>query len=282
MPSRVRFTCNDVFLFSALSYSIIIVIMRWGDFNTCKKPIQVFLLVDYLLMMASRLIYFAAMHYAESERHSLFIQKIKRTMVTFFVVWTLVGTNWFVQSVECVEHTNQYWTFVIWIALSYLWMCVCGGICVSERRARQRREIEGEMFRFPFRAEPNRAPKPPGLTQEQLHHLPTLLVDYPRAQELMRQNLLCSICLESFVPSETTKGLPNCGHFFHEVCIDEWLVRRNNCPLCRLEVLDGEGNVITQAIITEDSIAIDLEGDVQDATVVHVSSSSSSVADSPV
>ena len=43
----------------------------------------------------------------------------------------------------------------------------------------------------------------------------------------------CNICLEV---NNDSVVLP-CGHFFHENCIDKWLLEKSNvCPTCRKEV----------------------------------------------
>jgi len=42
----------------------------------------------------------------------------------------------------------------------------------------------------------------------------------------------CSVCLESFQKSEILKVLP-CLHRFHADCIDNWLRRNGNCPICK-------------------------------------------------
>lgn len=51
----------------------------------------------------------------------------------------------------------------------------------------------------------------------------------------------CTICLESFVPSDSVRGL-SCGHVFHVECIDPWLTnRRACCPTCKHEFVDQNG-----------------------------------------
>lgn len=42
----------------------------------------------------------------------------------------------------------------------------------------------------------------------------------------------CSICLEDFEQGELL-GILECEHRFHYTCIQEWLRRKNSCPLCR-------------------------------------------------
>ncbi|KAI3444419.1 hypothetical protein Pfo_001084 [Paulownia fortunei] len=43
----------------------------------------------------------------------------------------------------------------------------------------------------------------------------------------------CSICLEEYHAKDTVKCLPQCGHYFHAECIDQWLQKNTTCPVCR-------------------------------------------------
>eukprot|EP00347_Sterkiella_histriomuscorum_P009660 403340358 len=45
----------------------------------------------------------------------------------------------------------------------------------------------------------------------------------------------CTICIESFADEETIKILP-CFHQFHSTCIDDWLLRKTNCPVCKFDI----------------------------------------------
>eukprot|EP00250_Pteridium_aquilinum_P011570 c20159_g1_i1 orf=345-2096(-) len=45
----------------------------------------------------------------------------------------------------------------------------------------------------------------------------------------------CSICLETPVVDDMVRRLP-CMHGFHLQCIDEWLERQANCPICKMEL----------------------------------------------
>jgi len=43
----------------------------------------------------------------------------------------------------------------------------------------------------------------------------------------------CSVCLESFSIENGPSRLKNCGHVFHQDCVNAWLGRTKECPYCR-------------------------------------------------
>ncbi|KAI0507171.1 hypothetical protein KFK09_013292 [Dendrobium nobile] len=54
----------------------------------------------------------------------------------------------------------------------------------------------------------------------------------------------CAICLVDFDDEEEgedepLKLLPDCGHLFHAICIDQWLWQHPTCPVCRSSVMAG-------------------------------------------
>jgi len=48
----------------------------------------------------------------------------------------------------------------------------------------------------------------------------------------------CMICLSEYELDEEIKTLP-CLHFFHSECLNEWLTRSRNCPVCKHECIQG-------------------------------------------
>ncbi|KAJ6415048.1 hypothetical protein OIU84_003945 [Salix udensis] len=43
----------------------------------------------------------------------------------------------------------------------------------------------------------------------------------------------CPICLSEYQPKDTLRTIPDCSHYFHASCVDEWLKMNATCPLCR-------------------------------------------------
>ncbi|XP_062074560.1 RING-H2 finger protein ATL20-like [Humulus lupulus] len=56
----------------------------------------------------------------------------------------------------------------------------------------------------------------------------------------------CSICLTEYQPNDTVRTLPNCFHYFHSDCIDEWLRLNASCPICRNSPLISPSPLPTQ------------------------------------
>lgn len=61
------------------------------------------------------------------------------------------------------------------------------------------------------------------------------------AAQLMRQTPQCVICCSDFEVGETLSQLPGCSHLFHQGCINGWLERASNCPICRCDLAEAVG-----------------------------------------
>jgi len=47
----------------------------------------------------------------------------------------------------------------------------------------------------------------------------------------------CAICYEELKDGDVLRSLP-CMHDFHAACVDEWLIRKRTCPLCRKSIYE--------------------------------------------
>lgn len=45
----------------------------------------------------------------------------------------------------------------------------------------------------------------------------------------------CIICLENYKIGDKISIL-SCEHFYHKKCLNEWLKKKEECPLCRVEI----------------------------------------------
>lgn len=49
------------------------------------------------------------------------------------------------------------------------------------------------------------------------------------------EDFICSIC-QNQIENSIFRKINSCSHCFHVSCIDNWLVRNNSCPYCRVNL----------------------------------------------
>lgn len=64
----------------------------------------------------------------------------------------------------------------------------------------------------------------------------TKIEDKKSSYEKDNENDNCSICLENFKKKDKIITL-DCGHYYHDECITNWLKKDETCPLCRENLL---------------------------------------------
>jgi hypothetical protein len=67
------------------------------------------------------------------------------------------------------------------------------------------------------------------------------VVDSGETQQQQPEEQCCPICLKDYQVDEEIAFSPNsnCSHAFHRECIEEWLLRHEECPCCRYNYLDS-------------------------------------------
>ena len=70
-----------------------------------------------------------------------------------------------------------------------------------------------------------------GIDEEVLWRLPKSKI--PDVNKLEKKQ--CNICLADYKNGDELTTLP-CFHFFHPNCINQWLISKNICPVCKFEI----------------------------------------------
>lgn len=177
----------------------------------------------------------------------------------FFTLWTLLGTKWFWDvlrdSPQCMPTTAHLWFCAFWLLLCYVWigvhLALCGVAWTLESRVQRAEgdlraiEVEDIVRRWGpvggnlegYRdVTASGAPMPGhGLAPSEIKALPELCLHQDQAGGE------CSICITELDAGERVRRLPGCGHTFHCSCIDLWLLRRADCPLCKRAVSGHKG-----------------------------------------
>jgi hypothetical protein len=56
----------------------------------------------------------------------------------------------------------------------------------------------------------------------------------------------CAVCIETYRVAEVVRILP-CKHQFHKGCIDQWLLEKRTCPMCKMDILKHYGMTVEDA-----------------------------------
>lgn len=273
LPARV--TYNDLVLFASLLYSGFDIVFDWDAFRSCHRPVHGWLLVSYAIVIAFRSLHLVGMRNQQAGggdfllnlRHKGTVPKLVLSVMWFvampaFVVWTLVGTWWLYETMQytprCLPEGAHTWFVFIWQALSYIWIlvhAVLGGVAgLLEGRLRR---AEGDLRQIAdadvlarwgddFTQLPgyNSLPRSGadnlgGLSASEILALPGVSnYEETAASSCVDCACDCPICLTGIQQGESVRTLSGCGHCFHRSCIDLWLLRSAECPLCKRNVHD--------------------------------------------
>jgi len=251
---------NDAVLLLSLLYSAFDIIFEWKNFSRCQAPVHWWLVVSYIFVVIFRVTHTMGQSSAnEGEEFLLNLRQRKAGLralvkvtwmlvVPFFTIWTAMGSYWLSQVLwytpECLPMGAHPWFIIFWQALSYLWIIVhiVFGIIamVLERRIRRaetdQRNVEEDsdvLARWGRISDTTNFGSMPwkhdaGLRAAEIEQMESVKHFGDPAE--------CSICLNDVVQGENIRYLPGCGHLFHKCCIDLWMLRRADCPLCKCKV----------------------------------------------
>jgi hypothetical protein len=263
--------CNDAVLVISLLYLSIDIQYDWDTFSTCYKPIHKWLLVSYTLIVASRIVHVVGSLTSSAESGDFLLNLRQKhavvrflTSFTWFIIvpaftfWSAIGTKWIIEvrkhTPQCLPSGVHLWFLVIWQVLGYLWVLIhCGLGAMAwflEHRLRNAEldleQIEdadvvtrwGQVSRLSGYAAVQGLSKEGGLAPKQILALPSAeMPEHPGAVDEE-----CPICLNVLKSGDTVRQLGPCGHTFHRSCIDLWLLRRADCPLCKRQVKGYDPN----------------------------------------
>merc|ERR1719174_2585443 len=176
-----------------------------------------------------------------------------------FTLWTGIGTKWLWDVLHetpvCMPTATHLWFSVFWLILCYVWIVIhaaLGSVAwLLEHRVRKAeqdlRQIEdsdvisrwGQVSHLQdYRSLHSTSTS--GLTPAQINALPCFTCSHGLCEAGVGEDTECPICLHALKSGDTVRQLDICGHLFHRSCIDLWLLRSSDCPLCKRSVRGEE------------------------------------------
>jgi hypothetical protein len=56
---------------------------------------------------------------------------------------------------------------------------------------------------------------------------------------------VCSICQNTYVNGDIVRKINHCGHFYHHICLDQWLENNTKCPECQYDLRESQSSTST-------------------------------------
>lgn len=203
----------------------------WTSCGFCNRPLRYWLLghcMMQLLQAPIRLgLFFLISHAQRSNRdlqewfsratNSPTWRASKMISVASYG-WFILGVVWLLNSTYCKPCPGLY--------------RLCLGVIFS---AVARLLMTLILFYHAFQAEAPDAdsPKPQGASQTLIDSIPC--GKFCPNLSGATSDISCAVCLNEFEENDMLRRLP-CNHSFHSACVDKWLKRNKNCPLCVQDV----------------------------------------------
>nr|GEX80584.1 E3 ubiquitin-protein ligase SIS3-like [Tanacetum cinerariifolium] len=295
------FRWYDGFFLSMLAFSIIMVVLSWERYHSCKHPLHLWIAVDYGVVFVFRILMFldnaiAATSVADYGRvisgwrlfgRLLVLYLLYAVLYPFLWGWTFVGAIWLAGAKYCLPEKNQKWGYVVWLLFS-----LCGLICLAGnfwkkwliRRDDLRRASEAPVSGYTVLVSIIRQPEPVyEIPFNERRWLERVAAQYNAAStnlsEVQRAAMDTAIqrlpvYILKAVPTDCSdcpicleefrvRGLP-CAHNFHVACIDTWLKLNVKCPRCRCSVFpDANSNELSAYPVNPGRLSISTSRDLR-------------------
>ena len=228
------FNSRDWFLTIVLSFSSLNLFLSNDRYADCTEPLDLYLAIAQIYIVIFRLL-FISTAYTENRNYYKFIFIIRNfILIPFLYAWTIIGTVWYDQSKSCLKMTEKYKNdlngfFLFWLILTYFYLIIYTifkVLFILHLRGIIQAPIQVRNQQQPGHQTVNR------LSYEVKKSLPSC------KKKNISDNTIddCVICISNIENNDVIKILPNCLHFYHDKCINEWLIDNNNCPMCRAEI----------------------------------------------
>jgi len=242
------------------------ILADWDGYTTCPKPVHKWMLSSYVLLALLLAVDIAAKK-TPSGGATCFLLNARPKgaamkfmfsctwllLVPLFTAWSALGTAWAwevqTRAPHCLPSSTHLFLLIVWQVVSWAWVLFYSAMGFMswrvERRVRRAeqdlRELEdpdlvarwGHVGNLDGYSQLPAKMASGGLTPAQIRGLPGVAT-HSESQGCSGE---CPICLTGVIAGETVRKLPGCCHVFHRSCIDLWLLRSSECPLCKQSVL---------------------------------------------
>lgn len=204
-------------------------VLFWERAGMCNRPLRLWILIHCLLQLMQvpvRMVFLARLVLTEAANGSIYrcvesvtgsvAWQVSKHVSTATYAWFVLGIVWLLNSDYCPQCPGLFRLTVAVIASAAARLLITL-VCFYR------------SFNLSGLGQPELL-KPKGAERDVISRTTSVLKYSPALQD-HPTGMGCAVCLCDFEAGESLRQLP-CKHFFHEQCVDRWLVRNKRCPLC--------------------------------------------------
>ncbi|KAI3792614.1 hypothetical protein L2E82_06497 [Cichorium intybus] len=110
-------------------------------------------------------------------------------------------------------------------------ICIIGLACYASSKTRDHNSTHNQSIDLSSVANVPQPVSRTGLDTPTIESYPKTV--FGESCGLPNDDGTCAICLSDYKLKESLRTIPECNHYFHSECIDEWLKLNATCPVCR-------------------------------------------------
>ncbi|KAI3792619.1 hypothetical protein L2E82_06504 [Cichorium intybus] len=100
-------------------------------------------------------------------------------------------------------------------------ICIIGLACYASSKVQERNDSHNQSIDLPSIPHIPQQATRTGLDMSTIESYPKIV--FGESCRLPNDDSTCAICLSDYKPKESLRTIPECNHYFHSECIDEWL-----------------------------------------------------------
>lgn len=237
-------------------------IVQWGNLAGCGGGTSLWLLGVHFVVCVLALLHYIQSHFLDIDsclmlyisqdcnkgHNKVLMQALARCWVTMLALLTLLTVTGITYFMEMIDSDEPCWansdsrasvTFVLSVLTISVLLVLIGvaALCYAYLVSASLSRGGAALNAIADKDFVERWGEPRPIMEEELRFSPQELTDLPCMDALScnAEGLDCVICLSSILPGDRVRLLPDCGHAFHRPCVDQWLLRAGNCPLCKVK-----------------------------------------------
>lgn len=224
---------------------------HWRELHNCSQSLHLWLVVSCCLVVGARCSQLL-LGAGPVDNFYCIIPSARVAMFSWplVLIWACIGTFWTWKSnsfsASCSVQRRHLVSAMSLQVVMFMWLILYSwSVFVIWHRKRHLnwikdnfRAIEDEEMRLRWgnvSENQDEVNLEKGLTAAEISDLPsgTVTIFHTGGHH---EDLECPICLGALKSGDSVRQLDPCRHTYHRACIDLWLLRRADCPLCKKSV----------------------------------------------